>query len=333
MDLLQQAAHDPDVRSLSLTLYRTDRESPVAHALIEAARHGKQVRVVVELAARFDEGRNADWARRFQDAGIQVSFAPPGLKVHAKMALVVRHEGRRLRRYAHLSSGNYNAFTAKVYTDIGLLTCDDDVSADVEELFDVLSGRAGSVRGRRLLVAPLALRSHLQRLVEREIACVVRGDAGHVVLKMNALADPEVCSLLYRASQAGVRVDLLVRGICGLRAGVAGVSENIVVRSIVGRFLEHSRVWWFRNGGQSEAFVGSADLLPRNLNRRIEVMTPIIDLVLARRLRDEILGAYLAEDARAHRLCADASYARGSDDGTDVHEALLGIARDRQVLR
>ena len=333
VDFLQQAAHDPDVRSLSLSLYRTDRESPVGHSVIEAARHGKQVRVVVELGARFDEARNADWARRFQDAGIQVSFAPTGLKVHAKRALVVRHEGSRLRRYAHVSSGNYNAFTAKVYTDIGLLTCDDDVSADVEELFDVLTGRGGSVRGRRLIVAPLALRAEFERLVTREIDGVRRGEAGHIVLKMNALADRDVIALLYRAAQAGVRIDLLVRGICALRPGVPGVSDTITVRSVVGRYLEHSRVWWFRNGGHDEAFVGSADLLPRNLNRRIEVMARIVDAALVRRLRDDILGAYLADDRRVHRLRADGSYERAGDDGTPVFDvqAALHAAGRRQV--
>jgi polyphosphate kinase len=309
IDMFRQAVDDPDVASVSATLYRTDRESPVAHALVDAARRGKRVRVVVELNARLDEHRNLKWSRALEQAGGAVFHAPPGLKVHAKLALIVRREGDRLRQYAHISSGNYNAFTGKTYTDFGLLTCDDDISADVAGLFDALCGGTGPAQYRALTIAPLTMRDTLTALVEREIACRRRGEAAHMILKMNALVDREVIALLYRASQQGVNVDLLVRGICCLRPGVPGVSERIRVRSIVGRFLEHSRAWYFRNGGREDVYIGSADLMPRNFDRRVEVMAPVKDARLRREVF-EILSAYLADTVKARELCANGRYVR-----------------------
>lgn len=315
VDLLRQAARDPDVFGIAITLYRTDRESPVAHALIEAARHGKHVRAVIELSARFDEARNAAWARRLSEAGVHVFFAPHGLKVHAKMSLVERHEGDGVRRYVHISSGNYNAFTATAYTDVALLTCRDEVGGDVARLFEALTGAGANANFAALVVAPLAMQSRLEALVEREIDWCRRGSAGYIVLKMNALSDRETIRLLYRASQAGVRIDLLVRGICCLRPGVPGLSDTIRVRSVVGRFLEHSRIWWFRNGGSEQAYIGSADMMPRNFNRRVEVMTPVLEPALIRRVRDEILGSYLADTAQARELCGDGAYVRVTPAG------------------
>ena len=309
VNMIQCAAGDPDVVSIAVTLYRTDRESPIAHALMEAARRGRDVRVVLELNARLDERRNVNWWRAFEEAGVRVFAAPPGLKVHTKMALIVRDEDGVRRRYAHLSSGNYNAFTAKVYTDLALLTCDQDIAADVEALFDALCGGSATARFRALVVAPLAMRQSLDALVEREIACQQRGARGHIIMKMNSLVDPDVIKLLYRASQRGVTVDLLVRGICCLRPGVSGLSDRIRVRSIVGRFLEHSRAWYFRNGGDHELYVGSADLIPRNLDQRVEVMAPLKDKALRQRVL-AMLKQYLADDVRAHELQADGTYVR-----------------------
>jgi polyphosphate kinase len=328
VEMARQAARDPDVVRIALTLYRTDRESPVVHALLDAVRQGKQVRVMVELNARLDEHRNVTWWRMFEQAGASVFPSPAGLKVHAKMALIERHEAGRLRRYAHLSSGNYNAFTAKAYTDVALLTCDEDITGDVASLFDALC--AGSVPNqfRALTVAPINMRDALTTLVEREIACHRRGERGHIILKMNGLVDRDVIGLLYRASQEGVCVDLLVRGLCCLRPGVADVSERIRVRSIVGRFLEHSRVWYFRNGGNDEVYIGSADLMPRNLDRRVEIMVPLRDARLRRRLF-EILRLYLADNVKARELRADGSYVRPPvRPGERLLDAQLALMRD-----
>jgi polyphosphate kinase len=335
VDLLRRAAEDPDVHGLAITLYRTDRESPVAHALMEAAKRGKQVRVVVELGARFDEERNARWALQLEDAGAQVFHAPAGLKVHAKIAVISRREAAGLRHYVHVSSGNYNAFTARVYTDVGLLTCDEDIAADALGLFGVLTGSPDLVTLRKLLVAPVALRAAFRTLLEREISGARPGDRRHIVLKMNALVDPEVVRLLYRASQCGVTVDLIVRGPCCLRPGVPGLSDRVRVRSIVGRFLEHSRIWYFHQGGTPAVYIGSADLMPRNLDRRIEVMAPVTDPTLVRRVRDDILGRYLADNVKARHLCADGSYVRAprrpGEPALDCQLALLSPSKDRHA--
>jgi polyphosphate kinase len=311
IDLLRQAAADPAVERISATLYRTDRgQSPVVDALLDAARRGKHVRVIVELTARFDERHNAEWARALNAAGAQVIHAPAGLKVHAKMLLIGRREGTRLRRYAHVSTGNYSALTSMVYTDLGLMTCDETIASDVEQLFEFMAGEALAPDLRAVMAAPFTLRRGFESLVEREMAWAQRGEAGHIILKMNALIDPPAIDLLHRASQAGVQVDLIVRGFASLRPGVPGVSERIRVRSIVGRFLEHSRVWYFRNGGAEEVFIGSADLRPRNFERRVEIVVPLKDRGLAHRVRYEILGTYLADTVSAKELLPNGRYRR-----------------------
>ena len=311
IDLLRQAAADPAVERISATLYRTDRgQSPVVDALLHAARRGKHVRVIVELKARFDERHNAEWARALNAAGAQVIHAPAGLKVHAKMLLIGRREGTHLRRYAHVSTGNYSAFTSMVYTDLGLMTCDETIASDVEQLFEFMAGEAPTPELRAVMAAPFTLRRGFESLVEREMAWAQRGEAGHIILKMNALIDPAAIDLLHRASQAGVQVDLIVRGFASLRPGVPGVSDRIRVRSIVGRFLEHSRVWYFRNGGAEEVFIGSADLRPRNFERRVEIVVPLKDRGLAHRVRYEILDTYLADTVSAKELLPNGRYRR-----------------------
>lgn len=310
MDFLRQAARDPDVLAISITLYRVGRDSPVVAELLEAARRGKQVRVVVELRARFDEASNVAWARELKRAGAHVSYGVQGLKVHAKLALVVRREGRKLRRYVHLTSGNYNPVTARLYTDIGLLTCDEEIAADAAELFNFLSGHGAPRNFRKLIVAPLTLRARIRELIEREIAWAERREPARLAFKMNALMDRDMIRLLYRASQAGVHIDLLVRGVCELRPGLPGVSENIQVRSIVGRFLEHSRIYYFRNGGDDEIYIGSADLRARNLDRRVEVLFPVEDPGMHGRVRDGILRTYFADNVKARALNSDGTYVR-----------------------
>ncbi len=311
VDLLRQAVDDPDVLSISTTLYRTDRgESPFVEALLDAARRGKQVCVIVELTARFDERRNAEWARALKAAGVRVFHPSAGLKGHAKTTLIVRREGDDTRRYVHMSTGNYSSFTSTVYTDLALLTCDEAIAADVADLFECMTSDRQTPILRTVLAAPFALRAGFTALVEREIAWAARGEAGHIVLKMNALVDRAKIELLHRASQAGVQVDLIVRGVCCLRPGVPGISDRIRVRSIVGRFLEHSRAWYFRNGGTEEVFIGSADLMPRNFDRRIEVVMPLKDRALAHRVRYGILGIYLADTLSARELGSDGRYSR-----------------------
>jgi polyphosphate kinase len=311
IDLLRQAAADPGVEAISATLYRTDRgNSPVIEALIDAARRGKHVRVVVELKARFDELWNAEWARALKVAGAQVIHAPAGVKVHAKMLVIDRREGTRVRRYAHLSTGNYSSFTALVYTDLAVMTCDESITSDVADLFEFMAGGTPTPVMRTLIAAPFALRGALRALVEREIAWAQRGEAAHIVLKMNALVDAAAIDLLQRASNAGVQVDLIVRGVSVLRPGVPGVSDRIRVRSIVGRFLEHSRIWYFRNGGVEDTFIGSADLMPRNFDRRIEIVVPLKDRALAHRVRYGILDTYLSDTGSAWELLSSGRYRR-----------------------
>jgi polyphosphate kinase len=310
VDLIRQAAVDPAVAGIAITLYRTDRDSPIGHALLEALRRGKQVQAVVELRATHDEENNARWAAALRKAGAQLTYGIVGLKVHAKVAVVTRREGASTRRYVHVSSGNYHTDTSQAYTDVALLTCDEAIGADAARLFDFLAGRLDVPTFQRLLVAPFSLRSHVRDLITREIECSSRGSGGHIVLKMNALTDRDLIRLLYHASQAGVRVDLIVRGVCCLRPGLPGLSERIHVRSIVGRFLEHSRMWYFRNGGREEVYIGSADLRTRNLDRRVEVMVPIEDASLTRRIRFGILHTYLADTVSARVLRADGRYMR-----------------------
>jgi polyphosphate kinase len=307
---LQAAARDPDVLAIKQTLYRVGRNSPVVEALLEAATNGKQVAVLVELKARFDEESNIGWAKRLEAEGVHVIYGLLGLKTHSKIALVVRKEGDGVRRYVHLATGNYNGLTAQVYTDLGVFTCDEDIGADATDLFNYLTGYSAKHDYRKLLVAPINLRARIESLIRREIEHQRQGRRGHLIFKVNAIVDRPMIRLLYQAAQAGVQVDLLVRGICCLRPGVDGLSENIRVSSIVGRFLEHSRIYYFRNGGQEDIYLGSADLMTRNLDYRVEVLFPIEDERLIRHLRDEVLATYLADNVKARWLRADGTYAQ-----------------------
>jgi polyphosphate kinase len=312
IDFLRHAAKDPLVLAIKMTLYRVGRDSPVVAALLEAVEEGKEVAVLVELKARFDEESNIEWARKLEDAGVHVVYGLVGLKVHSKIALVVRREGDAIRRYVHLGTGNYNPVTARLYTDLGFFTSEEAIGEDATYFFNALTGYSAKHAPHRLLVAPINLRDRVAELILREIEFQKRGERGHLILKMNALEDPEVVTLLYRASQAGVQVDLLVRGLCILRPGMPGVSENIRVTSIVGRFLEHSRIYYFRNGGTEEIYVGSADLMRRNLSHRIEIVFPVRNANLASRLK-HILDIYVEDEAKARFLQSDGRYVRPPD--------------------
>ena len=311
VQFLQEAARDPNVLAIKMTLYRVGRDSPIVAALLEAVEEGKQVSVLVELKARFDEESNIEWARTLEDAGVHVVYGLVGLKVHSKIALVVRREGNGIRRYVHLGTGNYNPTTARVYTDFGFLTCNEQIADDGTYFFNALTGYSRKNEPHELLVAPVNLRQRLEELILREIALQEKGEGGHLIFKMNALEDPQMIKLLYRASQAGVRVDLLVRGLCCLRPLVEGFSDNIRVTSIVGRFLEHSRVYYFRNAGQEEIYLGSADLMRRNLSHRVEILFPVRNPKLVRRLK-EILDVQLADERKSYHLRSDGSYARSA---------------------
>lgn len=310
IDLLRKAAHDPNVLAIKTCLYRTGRNSPIVQALLEAIEEEKQVATLVELKARFDEESNIEWARALEAEGVHVVYGLVGLKIHSKVAMVVRREGDRIARYVHLSTGNYNAVTAHLYTDIGMFTASEEVADDVTHLFNYLTGYSAKADYKRLLVAPVNLRSRMEAMIEREIEHQEKGRKGHLIFKTNALVDPEVIRLLYRASQAGVRIQLLVRGICSLRPGLAGISENIEVTSIVGRFLEHSRIYYFHNGGDEEVYLGSADLMQRNLDHRVEILFPLADDRLIARVRDELLKGYLSDTVNARRMLSDGSYVR-----------------------
>jgi polyphosphate kinase len=308
--LLQQAARDPDVLAIKTTLYRVGSDSPIVEALMEAAVRGKEVACLVELKARFDEASNIEWARALEHEGVHVVYGLVGLKTHSKVALIVRREGDGIRRYCHVGTGNYNATTARQYTDLGLLTCDPKIGADASELFNLITGYAPCSRFKRLLVAPAEMRDGLERLIRREIEHAKAGRGGKLVFKMNALVDRRMVRLLYEASQAGVQIDLLVRGICCLRPRVPGVSDTISVTSIVGRFLEHSRIYYFENAGEPTVLIGSADMMPRNLDRRVEVLTPVSSPALIERLRDSVLGTCMKDTVKARRMLRDGSYER-----------------------
>lgn len=315
VDFLRKAARDPNVLAIKMTLYRVGRNSPIVEALLEAMEEGKQVAVLVELKARFDEESNIEWARALEREGVHVVYGLLGLKIHTKVAMVVRREGDAIRRYIHLSTGNYNAVTAHLYTDIGLFTANEEIAADVTDLFNYLTGYSAKQDFRKLLVAPLTLRKRFEEMIQREILHHKRTGNGRLAFKMNALADPQIIEQLYEASQAGVKIDLLVRGICSLRPGVAGISDNIRVISIVGRFLEHSRLYYFRNGGEEEIYIGSADLLPRNLDRRVETLFPLEDPVLVDYVKNQILATYMAEGCKAREMAMDGTYAHIRGDG------------------
>jgi polyphosphate kinase len=314
VEFLQVAARDPNVLAIKVTLYRVGRNSPIVAALLEAIEQGKQVSVLVELKARFDEESNIEWARTLEDAGVHVVYGLVGMKVHSKVALVVRREGEDIRRYVHLGTGNYNPVTARAYTDFGFLTCSEQIADDVTYFFNALTGYSRKNEPHELLVAPVNLRQRLEKFILREIALQEKGERGHLIFKMNALEDPQMIKLLYRASQAGVKVDLLVRGLCCLRPLISGFSDNIRVISIVGRFLEHSRVYYFRNGGAEEIYLGSADLMRRNLSHRVEILFPVGSPKLVRRLKD-ILNVQLADERKSHYLQSDGHYIRSSKSG------------------
>jgi polyphosphate kinase len=308
VDFLRAAARDPHVLAIKQTLYRVGTNSPIVELLQEAVENGKQVAALVELKARFDEENNIEWARALERAGVHVVYGLIGLKTHAKVALVVRRESDGLRRYVHYGTGNYNAGTARIYEDLGLLTCRPELCADTSALFNLLTGYSRQSSYRKLLVAPLGLRVGMLERIEREIFVQQKHGNGQLIFKMNSLVDPRIIAALYRASQAGVQIDLIVRGMCCLRPGIPGLSETIRVRSLVGRFLEHSRVYYFGNGGSEEIFLGSADMMQRNLDARVETLFPIEDLVLRTALRDNLLKRLLADTVNAHELQPDGSY-------------------------
>jgi polyphosphate kinase len=311
VDLIETAARDPNVLAIKQTLYRVGKNSPIVNALMHAREQNKQVTVLVELKARFDEENNITWARALERAGVHVVYGLLGLKTHAKLALVVRKEGDGIQRYAHLGTGNYNASTARLYTDLGLITARPDIGADVSELFNFLTGYSRQRQYRKLLVAPITLRDGILRLIERETHLHrEQGGGGRMIFKMNSLIDPQVIDALYEASQAGVQVDLIVRGMCSLRPGMPGRSEHIHVRSIIGRFLEHNRIYYFHNGGNEEIYMGSADLMQRNFDRRVESIFPLEETMLLRFVRDHLLEMYLRDNTRTRVLQPDGSYIR-----------------------
>jgi len=321
VELLRQASTDPDVLAIKQTLYRVGNDSPLIDHLIEAARQGKDVTVVVELRARFDEEANLRLANRLQEAGVQVVYGVVGFKTHAKMLLIVRREHGALRRYAHLSTGNYHQITSRIYTDFGLMTANPDIGEDTHQLFLQLSGLGTVIELKCLLNSPFTLHKGLMAKIEREAAHARAGKPARIIAKMNALTEEHVVQTLYRASQAGVEIDLIVRGACALRPGIAGVSERIRVRSIIGRFLEHSRVYWFQNDDAPEIYCSSADWMERNLLRRIETCFPIRDPKLARRVYDEALANYLADNVQAWLLQSDGSYRRATPGEAKPHSA------------
>jgi polyphosphate kinase len=312
---LRAAVEDPHVIAIKMTLYRIGPNSPLIPLLIAAAEAGKQVAVLVELKARFDEKNNIIWARRLESHGIHVVYGFADLKTHAKLCMVVRQEADGIQRYVHTSSGNYNPETAKIYTDVGLFTADPEIVADVSDIFNYLTGYSNQKEFRSLLVAPVQLRARLTELIERETAHAREGRPARLVIKVNAVTDDQMIRALYRASQAGVSVDLIVRGTCSLRPGIEGISENIRVRSIVGRMLEHSRIFWFFNAGQEELYIGTADLMERNLERRVETLAPIRDQDLLTHVRDIVLGAYLRDTVRAMVLDSSGKYNRPVAEG------------------
>jgi polyphosphate kinase len=317
VNLIEQAADDPQTLAIKQTLYRTSRDSPIIRALARAAQNGKEVIALVELKARFDEWRNVNWARRLEDAGVHVIYGVAGFKTHAKALLIVRREPQHIRRYVHLATGNYNDRTARLYSDVGLLTCDREIASDVAAFFNLLTGCSEAVGWTKLAVAPVGLRQRFLDLIDREIQVSTSDRAGLIMAKVNSLQDPEICRALYRASQAGVKVLLNVRGICCLRPGVAGVSENIEVRSIVDRFLEHARIFYFHNGGHEEVYLSSADWMQRNLSKRLELLFPVIDSGHRRRLID-MLQTCFADNVKAWRLRSDGCYERVARKGPRV---------------
>ena len=320
-EFINQAADDPLVMGIKITLYRTSKDSPIIAALIRAAEHGKQVMALVELKARFDEGNNIQWARHLERSGVHVVYGVLGLKTHTKTILVVRKEKERLRSYVHIGTGNYNSKTSRLYTDLGLLSARPEISQDLVELFNYLTGFSKQQSFRRLLVAPVTLRKGMESLILREIEHAREGRGGHIRAKMNALVDPAIISLLYEASQVGVRIELIIRGMCCLYPGRKGFSENISVISIIGRFLEHSRIFWFANDNNPEVYIGSADLMPRNLDRRVEAVTPIEEPEQKEHL-ERLLNLYLNDNREAWDMQSDGSFLqRQPNPNSEEHRA------------
>ncbi|MCP9773812.1 polyphosphate kinase 1 [Synechococcus sp. Tobar12-5m-g] len=313
-EFINQAADDASVLAIKMTLYRTSKNSPIISALIRAAEHGKQVMALVELKARFDEDNNIQWARQLEHSGVHVVYGVLGLKTHTKIMLVVRKEKETLRSYVHIGTGNYNSKTSSLYTDIGLLSARPELGQDLVELFNYLTGFSKQQSFRRLLVAPVTLRKGMEALIEREIGHARSGGVGAIRAKMNALVDPAIIALLYEASQAGVKIDLIIRGMCCLRPGLAGVSENIRVQSIIGRFLEHSRLFWFGNNGEPEIYFGSADWMPRNLDRRVEAVTPVDDPKLRAQL-ERLLDGYFSDNCSAWDMQSDGTFVQRQPEG------------------
>jgi polyphosphate kinase len=311
-DFVTEAAEDPDVQAIKICLYRTGRDSPIVEQLIRASRSGKQVTALVELKARFDEENNIEWARRLENEGVHVVYGISTLKTHCKVMLVVRREKQKLVRYVHLATGNYNPQTARIYTDLGLLTADEEIGEDATSLFNFLTGYSQQDEFGRLIVAPLNLRERLVEMIRHEIENKQAGKGAGIVIKANSITDDDVISELYAASAAGVPVDLVIRGICSLRPGVAGLSDNIRVRSIVGRFLEHSRIYWFENGGSEQLYLGSADMMHRSYDRRVEILFPVLSPPIAAYLKETALDAYLRDEVNARLLLPDGSYKRVS---------------------
>ncbi|MDB6131270.1 MAG: ppk [Verrucomicrobiales bacterium] len=339
VEFLNQAAHDPNVLAIKQTLYRTGGDMRIVGALMEAVRNGKQVTAVVELKARFDEANNILWSQKLEEAGVHVVFGLVGYKIHGKMTLVVRRDEDIIRRYLHLSSGNYNPTTSRIYTDIGLLTCRPDFGEDASNLFNLLTGICQFQGTLKFLVAPFDLHKKIISLINREALNSEKGIPSRIIAKMNALVDREVIEALYQASQSGVKIDLIVRGVCCLRPGVKGISENITVRSIVDRFLEHSRIFYFENGAQPDLFIGSADWMPRNFHRRIEVVVPIEDGNLRDRIIHDVLEVTLEDNVKARMLASNGTYAmRAVKKGTpprrsqlDFIDATLQAARPQKI--
>lgn len=328
-DFIAQAAEDPRVQAIKICLYRTGKDSPVVRSLMRASQMDKQVTALVELKARFDEENNIEWARRLENEGVHVVYGISSLKTHSKVLLVIRREGDRLARYVHIATGNYNPTTARQYTDLGLFTSDEGIGDDATSLFNFLTGYSQQTEYERLMVAPVNLRERLIELIRREAANAEAGKPAKIILKANSLTDTELIEELYAASNSGVEIDLIIRGVCALRPGVPGLSENIRVRSIVGRFLEHSRLFYFANADDvEEIYLGSADWMQRNLDRRVEVVVPILDPEIREYLRDEVLGSYLKDTENASVLKADGSYEKVSNGSTPFDAQLYFVGTD-----
>jgi polyphosphate kinase len=308
VDFIQSAAHDPDVMAIKMCLYRAGPKSPIPQALIEASERGKQVTAVVEIKARFDEENNIEWAKRLGESGVHVVYGVVGLKTHSKVTLVVRREEQGLQTYTHIATGNYNPTTSRLYTDFGLLTSDSVIGDDATDLFNFLTGFSIQKEFSRLLVAPLNLRKRMMAMIKRETAHTLEGRPAHIMAKINRLTDLGIIEALYEASQAGVKIDLIVRGACMIRPNEPGLSQTVHVRSVVGRFLEHSRIFYFANGGDEELYIGSADWMTRNLDRRVEVVVPVLEPQMKKYLKDTVLAAYLRDNVKARVMTSDGSY-------------------------